>query len=152
MQSRHARRRIHHVCACTRRTYVQGASYERRGRGKRGTGGRRYRGVRLPLSTPLRYQLRLDIINGNAIFSGTVQFQVPLSRIRSSVLYARSLFLSLSLSSRSPRPRSHCLLFLRLIRAIHLSRPSRATPASVVPYTFRSSRSADRAERGEREQ
>lgn len=46
------------------------------------------RGVRLPLSTPLRYQPWLDIINGNAIFSSAVQFRVPLSRIRSSILYA----------------------------------------------------------------
>lgn len=46
------------------------------------------RGVRLPLSTPLRYQPWLDIINGNAIFSSAVQFRVPLSRIRSSILHA----------------------------------------------------------------
>lgn len=57
------------------------------------------RGVRLPLSTPLRYQPRLDIINGNAIFSSAVQFRVPLSRIRSSVLYA-----DLSIPPRLPLP------------------------------------------------
>jgi len=69
MQSRHARRRIHHVCECTR--------------GKRTAEGRARR-VRLPLSTPLRYQPWLDIINGNAIFSSAMQFRIPLSRIRSS--------------------------------------------------------------------
>lgn len=87
------------------------------------------RGVRLPLSTPLRYQPWLDIINGNAIFSSAMQFRVPLSRIRSSVLYA-----DLSISpSHPPRLalRSRFLLSLslslRLIRAIHLSLPSRTS-------------------------
>lgn len=76
------------------------------------------RGVRLPLSTPLRYQPWLDIINGNAIFSSAVQFRVPLSRIRSSILYA-----DLSIPPPSALgPRSGFLPFLFLpltIRLIH---------------------------------
>lgn len=71
------------------------------------------RGVRLPLSTPLRYQPRFDIINGNAIFSGAVQFRVPLFRIRPSVLHV-----DLSIPLRRPIrsfPRSRFLLSLRLI-------------------------------------
>lgn len=107
------------------------------------------RGVRLPLSTPLRYQPRFDIINGNAIFSGAVQFRVPLSRIRPSVLHV-----DLSISPPPPSPPTVRFLarvsfvlsvwsepFIYLLPAL----PLVALPyASVILYTFRSSRSADR--------
>jgi len=126
MQSRHARRRIHHVCECTR--------------GKRTAEGRARR-VRLPLSTPLRYQPWLDIINGNAIFSSAMQFRIPLSRIRSSVLYA-DLSIPLSLLAPLPSPLFLFLfLSLHLIRAIHLSLLTHA----VILYTFHSFRSANQS-------
>lgn len=136
----------------------------------RAHGGRTYRGLRTRDGVAVNagradggtagfvYPLaRPCVISYGSILSTGTQF----SRARCSFKfrfpafarpsYTLDLSFSLTLVARSPRSRSHCLLFLRLIRAIHLSRPSRATPASVVPYTFRSSRSADRAERGERE-
>lgn len=101
------------------------------------------RGVRLPLSTPLRYQPRLDIINGNAIFSSAMQFRVPLSRIRSSVLYA-DLSIPPPPSSLAPPPRLCFLLFLFpsvwSAPFIYLFPPA-LLHASVILYTFRSCRS-----------
>jgi len=127
MQSRHARRRIHHVCACRRGKRTRW--YNRGGPA---------RGVRLPLSTPLRYQPRLDIINVNAIFSSAVQFRVPLSRIRSFVLARRSL--NSSPSPGLPPVRISFFLSSSVWSApfIYLSPPAPLS-ASVILYTFRSS-------------
>jgi len=97
MQSRHARRRIHHVCECTR---GGGNGWEEDGGGR----GVSRAGFVYPLARPCIIKHpppRVDIINdGNAIFSGAMQFRVPLPRVRLSV--RRSL--NSPPRSRSPFP------------------------------------------------